>query len=92
MKSCWHSEPSARPTFDELDKRFKTMDIAGVFSTAFEKRKRDLMKDSNRDALIFQVCVDACVCVHERNTESKSLEYLTFRHMEIIQKAHTNKH
>ncbi len=74
MKSCWHSEPSARPTFDELDKRFKTMDITGVFT--LEKRKRDLMKDTNKDALLFQVCMCACVHVCHKDTNNDSYQDL----------------
>ncbi len=40
MKNCWNKDPAIRPTFVELDRRIKAMDVSGMQSRAIQNGVR----------------------------------------------------
>ncbi len=65
-----HSDASCRPSFEEIDRRIRALDVQGITSQALRAAKTHKLHSRNASTVYIYiyacvyVCMCACVCIY----------------------------
>ncbi len=77
IHTCWCSDPASRPSFEEIDRRIRALDVQGITSLALKAAKTHKIRSSNASTVCMSVCIHICIyaCMHARACFKRCSDY-----------------